>query len=135
MLYRKKPIIVDAFQWTGGSDQTEDPEWIIQALIDGTVYFIGAGTPDVALCIQTLDGLMVAIDKINELNDFEHSQLAKLLAENGRLKKALNRINDISVSWQETGGTSEDAFAMSNEVYKLSFMEQKKQSPETLPFG
>ena len=32
MKYRKKPIIVDAFKWTGGRDQTEDPEWIVEAL-------------------------------------------------------------------------------------------------------
>lgn len=30
--YRKKPVIVEAFKWTGGPDQTEDPEWIVKAL-------------------------------------------------------------------------------------------------------
>lgn len=32
MKYRKKPIIVDAFKWTGGEDQTPDPEWLVEAL-------------------------------------------------------------------------------------------------------
>lgn len=32
MQYRKKPAMVDAFKWTGGPDQTEDPEWIVEAL-------------------------------------------------------------------------------------------------------
>ena len=32
MKYRKKPIIVDAFKWTGGPDQEGEPEWIVEAL-------------------------------------------------------------------------------------------------------
>ncbi len=32
MKYRKKPMIVDAFKWTGDQNQTQDPEWIIEAL-------------------------------------------------------------------------------------------------------
>lgn len=30
--YRMKPIEVEAFRWTGGPDQIEDPEWIVDAL-------------------------------------------------------------------------------------------------------
>lgn len=33
MKYRKKPIVIEAFKWTGGPDQTEDPVWIVDALI------------------------------------------------------------------------------------------------------
>ena len=32
MKFRKKPVVIEAFQWTGGPDQTEDPIWIINAL-------------------------------------------------------------------------------------------------------
>lgn len=42
MKYRKKPIIVDAFKWTGGQDQTEDPEWIADALKKGIKEINGA---------------------------------------------------------------------------------------------
>lgn len=50
--YRKKPIIVDAFRWTGGIDQTEDPEWIIDAL---------KAKPCKARIIQPKDEIMLEI--------------------------------------------------------------------------
>ena len=34
-----KPTVVEAFQWTGGPDQTEDPEWIVEAIREGEVVF------------------------------------------------------------------------------------------------
>ena len=42
MKYKSKPIIVDAFLWTGGPDQTEDPEWICEAIRDGTATISGS---------------------------------------------------------------------------------------------
>jgi hypothetical protein len=38
--FRKKPDIVDAFRWTGGPDQTEDPEWIVKAIENNWVRII-----------------------------------------------------------------------------------------------
>lgn len=32
MKYRKKPVVVEAFQWFGDNRQTEDPEWIVRAI-------------------------------------------------------------------------------------------------------
>lgn len=58
MYYQKKPLIIEAFQWTGGPDQTEDPEWIVDAIRAGTVYF--TDIPDPHLCIKTLEGDMTA---------------------------------------------------------------------------
>lgn len=58
--YRKRPVEVEAFKWTGGPDQTEDPEWIVEAIGDGTVLFENRGTPDVALLVRTLEGTMRA---------------------------------------------------------------------------
>lgn len=60
--YRKKPVVIEAFQWTGGPDQTEDPEWIVEAMKRGDVYVDG-GTPHqhVRLMIKTLEGVMSAI--------------------------------------------------------------------------
>ena len=43
MKYRKKPYVVDAFQWTGGVDQKEDPEWLIEKIEDESVFFNGNG--------------------------------------------------------------------------------------------
>ena len=37
MKYQNRPIKIEAFQWTGGPDQTEDPEWICEAIKSGTV--------------------------------------------------------------------------------------------------
>ena len=39
MKYRKKPVEIEAFQWTGGPDQEEDPEWIIEAIKRGYAWF------------------------------------------------------------------------------------------------
>lgn len=55
-LYRKKVDIIEAFRWTGGPDQTEDPVWIVDAIKAGAVRFKGNGTPQVALLIDTLEG-------------------------------------------------------------------------------
>lgn len=57
MKYRKKPIVIDAFRWTGGPDQEEDPEWIIRALKDGAAWFENEGTPMVRFMIRTLEGV------------------------------------------------------------------------------
>ena len=61
MKYRKKPIVVEAFKWTGGPDQTEDPEWVVEKIKDGTVYFSSMDGYACVLCIKTLEGTMTAI--------------------------------------------------------------------------
>ena len=38
MLVRTKPVIVEAFKWTGDVDQEEDPVWIIEAIKLETVW-------------------------------------------------------------------------------------------------
>lgn len=55
MKFRKKPVVIDAFVWTGGPDQTEDPEWVVEALKLGLVDF----TSD-TMSIRTLEGTMTA---------------------------------------------------------------------------
>lgn len=54
--WRKKPVVVEAFKWTGGPDQTEDPDWILEALKEGTAWFINSGLPTCRLWIKTLEG-------------------------------------------------------------------------------
>lgn len=55
MKYRKKPIEIEAFQWTGDQHQKEDPIWILAAIDDGTVWI---KYPH--LFIETLEGIMKA---------------------------------------------------------------------------
>lgn len=54
--WRKRPVVIEAFKWTGGPDQTEDPAWIIAAIEGGSVRFADSGTPHVSLLIDTLEG-------------------------------------------------------------------------------
>jgi hypothetical protein len=59
--YRKKPVIVEAFHWTGDQTQTEDPEWIVEAIREGEVTFIPSGPgKTVCMLIRTLEGDMIA---------------------------------------------------------------------------
>lgn len=60
MKYRKKPVVIEAFKWTGGPDQEEDPVWIVEAITRGDVWFANIGTPNVQCCIKTLEGTMTA---------------------------------------------------------------------------
>ena len=56
MKYRKKSVVVEAFRWTGGPDQTENPKWICDAIKKGTVRFRDQGTINCVLLIDTLEG-------------------------------------------------------------------------------
>ncbi len=59
-LYRKKPVIVDAFCWTGDELQIEDPTWIVDAIRRGDVSFVGMGTESVSMKIKTFEGTILA---------------------------------------------------------------------------
>jgi hypothetical protein len=54
--WRKKPVVIEAFMWTGGPDQTEDPEWIIKAIKNGTVRFDHTVMQETFMLIDTLEG-------------------------------------------------------------------------------
>jgi hypothetical protein len=62
MRYRKKPIVIEAFKWTGGSDQTEDPAWVVEAIDRGFVYSepVSHVKFNTVLRINTLEGVMEA---------------------------------------------------------------------------
>lgn len=60
MRFRKKPIVIEAFKWTGDVDQTEDPEWIVEAIKEKRVIFVNVGSPQVMMQIETLEGWMFA---------------------------------------------------------------------------
>lgn len=56
--FRKKPVVIEAFKWTGGPDQEDDPVWIVKAIKKGDVFIEGSPTP--ILFIKTLEGVMSA---------------------------------------------------------------------------
>lgn len=62
--YKKKPVIIDAFKWTGDQYQEEDPTWIIDAIKKETVWFENnkneAGLNILTMVIKTLEGNHVA---------------------------------------------------------------------------
>lgn len=59
MKYQKKPVVIEAFKWTGGPDRTEDPVWIVERIKDGSVYFADhfAG---IRMYIEALEGTLTA---------------------------------------------------------------------------
>lgn len=59
MKYRKKPVVIDAFKWTGDINQEDDPAWIVEAVNRGDVAikrFVNKTT----MLIVTLEGNMTA---------------------------------------------------------------------------
>lgn len=61
MKYKKKPVVIEAFKWTGDCEQTEDPNWIIDAVKEGRVYVKLTPNNEICLAIETLEGVMVAL--------------------------------------------------------------------------
>jgi hypothetical protein len=62
MKYRKKPVIIEAFLWTGDKYQTEDPVWIVEKIKSGEVWFDTDNTAhnNTNMKITTLEGVMTA---------------------------------------------------------------------------
>lgn len=63
MKYRKKPVIIEAFQYNGdlkGSDgQYYVPDWAVHAFEENVMYYgsFDAATPPCELFIKTLEGV------------------------------------------------------------------------------
>ena len=55
MEYRKKPVVIEAFKWTGGPDQIEDPLWMVDSLQKGFVEFVPEG-----IKVDTTEGYVIA---------------------------------------------------------------------------
>lgn len=61
MKYRKKPIVIEAFKWTGDRNQTEDLEWAITAIESGIITIASSSMFNVPyMTIMTLEGIMIA---------------------------------------------------------------------------
>lgn len=57
MKFRKKPIVIEAYQLTDGDATAPTPRWLIDAVIIGQVVLIGS---DGKARIKTLEGTMTA---------------------------------------------------------------------------
>jgi hypothetical protein len=57
--YRKKPVVIEAFLWTGDQNQTEAPLWIVEAIQNKKVHF-ASDNDALVMFIETLEGLMYA---------------------------------------------------------------------------
>ena len=62
--FRKKPIVIEAWQWLFNDKQESEPSWIIDAMHRWPEKNALAFEPDYAdgsrICISTLEGVMVA---------------------------------------------------------------------------
>lgn len=58
MKYKTKPIEIEAFRWTGDMDQTEDPEWICEALKSGVVSIENFGG-SLCMSLPNEDGALI----------------------------------------------------------------------------
>lgn len=62
MKYRKKPVVIEAVQWTG-SNLEEIKQFVTKDLIydiDDAAWKVGMGIPEVTIKIKTLEGEMLA---------------------------------------------------------------------------
>ncbi len=59
MKYRKKPVVIEAFQYDGDIVNINAPKWATDAINDGTMFFDSKneGDPPCELFIRTLEGV------------------------------------------------------------------------------
>lgn len=55
----RKGGTIEAFIWTGGPDQTEDPEWAVQAIKNKIIFFSKDEEHNTILCINVPSGVLV----------------------------------------------------------------------------
>jgi len=58
--YRKKSVLVEAWQWPGVIDLTAAPAWIRDAVNNGIIRLSRVSVNTMVLAIGTLEGTMVA---------------------------------------------------------------------------
>lgn len=60
MKFRKKPVVIEAVRWTGDIEQLEEPEWLVDKIRSGDIFFVNSGSSQVFMQITTLEGVMTA---------------------------------------------------------------------------
>lgn len=65
-------------------------------------------------------------EEVVQVNDFQHSQCARLLAECGELRRRLAKINNLAVEYQEDGpfDDPQEGFNRMDKIYRLSLSEE-----------
>lgn len=58
--YRKLPLLVEAFRWTGDRDQSDDPLWIVKALQAGQVAIRTSTPGKIIMLVSAPNGWMTA---------------------------------------------------------------------------
>ena len=62
--YRKKPVVIEAFRWTGDETQEEYPIWMVEALKNDTAWMcvdpFSRSDTVTHMAIKTLEGTMEA---------------------------------------------------------------------------
>ena len=58
--YRKKPVVIEAFEFGGGINKGDDHDWMCDQIKKGTLYFDSESAPEITLKIKTLEGIMTA---------------------------------------------------------------------------
>lgn len=63
MKYRKKPVVIEAFQYDGDLKSADGkyyvPEWAVEAFSDGIMFYeaLDSASPPTELYIKTLEGI------------------------------------------------------------------------------
>ena len=59
MKYRKKPVVIEAFQYDGDIVNINAPDWAIEAINSGTMFYDAedSDSPPCELFISTLEGI------------------------------------------------------------------------------
>lgn len=59
MKYRKKPVVIEAFQYDGDIVNINAPDWAIEAINSGTMFYDAEDSdiPPCELFISTLEGI------------------------------------------------------------------------------
>jgi len=68
-IYRKKPVEVEAFQWTGDKDQEPEPVWFSEAMRKGTVIVHRTGDRP-QLCVHHVYNENMSAKTYAELGDY-----------------------------------------------------------------
>jgi hypothetical protein len=58
--YKTKSEDVDVCMWTGDTDHTQDPEWLVKGFDENRARFESGGTAGIFMVIKTVKGRMFA---------------------------------------------------------------------------
>ncbi len=81
MASAERLLKVEAFRWTGGPDQAEDPPWIVAMIKGGSAYFLDANTSVVKLGICDAYGRQLVVHQGQWVVRLPHGRFMSLTAE------------------------------------------------------